>query len=287
MMQRREFLETGCAAGAAAVGAAAIGVVATGPAALAADGAGGAAKKQVLELRLYRLDAGAMRETFEKFLAEAAIPAWNRIGAKPVGVFSLMEGPGATKSSGLAGSMEPGPADLYVLVPHESAEAFATAPQRMWADAEYQKAGAAVLSAAKESPAYKRVESWLMLAFDAVPKVETPTKKETRVFQMRTYESHCDAKAFKKMEMFNTGGELAIFHRAALPPVFFGQTLAGPKMPNLTYMLGFDDMDAQKAAWDKFGKDPEWTKLKDNPQYKDTVSNITNLMLRPAACSQI
>ena len=34
-------------------------------------------------------------------------------------------------------------------------------------------------------------------------------------------------------------------------------------------------------------QDPEWTKLKADPAYADTVSNITNLILRPAAGSQI
>ncbi len=282
-MRRREFLGTGCVAGAAAIGA----MAATGPAAVAAATTAEAAKKQVLEWRLYRLDAGAMRQQFEKFLAEAAIPAWNRLGVKPVGVFGLAEGTPPTKSAGAAGQMEIGSADLYVLLPHESAESFVTAPQRLAADAEYQKAGAAVINADKASPAFKHLETWLMLAFDAVPHVEMPTKKESRVFQVRTYESHSDAKAAKKMEMFNTAGELAVFRRSAMNPVFFGQTLAGTKMPNLTYMLGFDDMDAQKAAWDKFGKDPEWAKLNTDPQYKDTVSNITNILLKPAGCSQI
>ena len=258
-MQRRDFLGATCLAGATALGAIA-------PAARAGD----PPHKQILELRLYRLDAGAMRERFEKFLAEAAIPAWNRLGVKPVGVFAEEKGP-----------------DLYVLLPHESAESFAAAAQRLWADAEYQKAGAAVLDTPKDAPAYKRIETWLMLAFDAVPKVETPTKKDSRVFQLRTYESHSDMKARKKIEMFNAGGEVAIFRRTGVNPVFFGETLAGTKIPNLTYMLGFDDAQAQKAGWDAFMKDPEWIKIRDDAQYKDTVSNITNLVLRPAACSQI
>ena len=144
-----------------------------------------------------------------------------------------------------------------------------------------------MLDTPKDAPAYKRIETWLMLAFDAVPKVETPTKKDSRVFQLRTYESHSDLKARKKIEMFNAGGEVAIFRRTGVNPVFFGETLAGTKIPNLTYMLGFDDAQAQKAGWDAFMKDPEWIKIRDDAQYKDTVSNITNLVLRPAACSQI
>jgi hypothetical protein len=52
-------------------------------------------------------------------------------------------------------------------------------------------------------------------------------------------------------------------------------------------MLSFESMDAQKAGWAAFGKDPDWKKLSKDPQYKDTVSNITNLYLRPIEGSQI
>lgn len=263
-MQRRDFLGASCLAGAAALG------TMTGAAGVA--GAGEASKKQILELRVYRFDDAAARQRLEKFLAEVAIPAWNRIGIKPVGAFI----PADEKL-----------VDLYVLLPHGSAESFATSASRLWADAEYQKAGEAVLNVAKDAPAYKRVESSVMIAFDGVPQVEVPSKKDTRVLQLRIYESHSDVKAKKKVEMFNAGGELALFRRCGMGPVFFGETIAGLKMPNLTYMVGFDDPDAQKAGWDKFMKDPEWLKLKDDPQYKDTVSNITNIVMKPAAGSQI
>jgi hypothetical protein len=58
-------------------------------------------------------------------------------------------------------------------------------------------------------------------------------------------------------------------------------------MPNLTYMLAFDDEQAQKRAWDAFKADDAWKKLSKDPAYKDTVSNITNLILRPTEASQI
>ena len=44
---------------------------------------------------------------------------------------------------------------------------------------------------------------------------------------------------------------------------------------------------AQKAAWGTFGKHPEWKKMSSDPYYKDTVSNITNLVLKPTMASQI
>ena len=93
--------------------------------------------------------------------------------------------------------------------------------------------------------------------------------------------------AKRKIEMFNEGGEIALFRAAGMNPVFFGESIIGSKMPNLTYMLGFDDPEAQETGWKKFLDDPEWKKLSSDPYYEDTVSNITNLMLRPAESSQI
>ena len=257
-MRRRDFL-----------GAAGL-ATASGVAALAAE-PGEAPSKQLLELRLYRCDPGDMRKRLDGCLA-LAVPAWNRLGIEPVGVFGMAD----EKS-----------ADVYVLLPHKSAEAAATAEARLLADADFAKAAAAFLDPPKDAPTFKRLEAWLLLAFDAMPKVDVPTKKETRLLQLRTYESHSAAKALKKIEMFNTGGEIALFRKVGMTPVFFGQTLYGSKMPNLTYMLGFDDEAAQKAAWARFLAAPEWDKLKNDPQYKDTVSAITNLILKPTPYSQI
>jgi hypothetical protein len=182
---------------------------------------------------------------------------------------------------------EPEGLDLYVLLVHKSLESVVAASTVIGSDPDYRKAAASVLNAPKSDPTYERIESSLMVAFDAIPKLELPTNKQSRIFQLRVYESHNSLAGKKKVEMFNTGGEIAVFRKCGMNPVFFGESLIGAKLPNLTYMLGFDDMDAKQKAWDTFRVDPEWKKLKANPYYKDTVSNITNIMLRPASCSQI
>ena len=84
-------------------------------------------------------------------------------------------------------------------------------------------------------------------------------------------------------------GELALFRRAGLQPVFFGEALIGTRLPNLTYMLTYDDMAAHDKSWHAFGSDPEWKKLSSTPGYTDAeiVCNISNLFLKPAAYSQI
>ena len=69
--------------------------------------------------------------------------------------------------------------------------------------------------------------------------------------------------------------------------MFFGETIIGPKLPNLTYMLVFDDMETRDKRWGTFSIDPDWKKLRANQAHKDTVSNITDIILRLARYSQI
>ena len=234
--------------------------------------AAGDAGKQYLELRLYAVDAGEKRQRLDRFLAEAGIPAWNRIGIRNVGVFETSDGKGA---------------ELYVLLSHGSIESFATARQRLLADREFLEAGAPFLDLPKDDPLYRRVESSLMLGFDECPEVEVPERTATRIFQLRTYESHSLKKGRKKIEIFNAGGEIALFRRCGMQPVFFGETLVGTKMPNLTYMLVFEDDEARKANWERFTSSPEWSRLKAVPAYRDTVSGITNIFLKPTPYSQL
>ena len=68
---------------------------------------------------------------------------------------------------------------------------------------------------------------------------------------LRVYESHNERAAAKKIEMFNKA-ELAIFRRVGLTPVFFGATVVGAAMPNLTYLLVFPDEAGRAAAWARF-----------------------------------
>jgi hypothetical protein len=92
------------------------------------------------------------------------------------------------------------------------------------------------------------------------------------------------------MEMFGPRmGELEIFRRAGLVPVFFGRTLVGPRQPGFTYMLSFADLAAREAAWKRFREDPEWLKLKATAGYTDAdvMSNISDLILSPTPYSQI
>ena len=89
--------------------------------------------------------------------------------------------------------------------------------------------------------------------------------------------------------MFNDAGEIEIFRRVGLNPVFFGEALVGSKMPNLTYMLVFESDEQRAANWKKFGADPDWQRLRGMAEYADKaiLSGITNLPLKPADYSQV
>jgi hypothetical protein len=252
----------------------------------AAEQAG--SQRAVLELRKYDFSTPEQRVGFEKFAAQAAVPALNRAGIRPVGIFSRDGfGPEELKADKrlAAGELSP----VYVLLPHASLESVTTLLERLGTDAEFLEAGADFLQAPASQPAYKRVESWLMTAFTGMPQVEVPVTSPGRIFELRIYESPSEITGQKKIEMFNDAGELAIFRRVGLHPVFFGETVIGSGMPNLTYMLSFESMEQRQANWGKFGQDPDWRRLRGMDEYadKNILSGITQVFLKPLACSQI
>ncbi len=249
----------------------------TGASAAAAPAAAGSFVREFYELRRYHLRRGPKQKVFEDYLRNAYLPALGRLGVGPVGVFSVMLGPESPS--------------LWVLVPYPSLDQFAAVPAKLRDDAEYKQAGAEARGSTAADPAYLRVESWLLGSIASVPRLEVPAQTKAgkgRIFELRTYESHSKGANAKKIEMFDLG-ETAIFRRAGLAPVFFGEALVGSRLPNLTYMLVYDDLPARDEAWRKFGGDPEWRKLSSTPGYTDAeiVTDISNLILRPTAYSQV
>jgi hypothetical protein len=181
------------------------------------------------------------------------------------------------------------PQAVLVLIPYPSIESFAMSGTRLNADVEYQAAGAEYLQSPKANPAFERIDSWLMLAFAGLPMLELPAycrERKPRMFELRTYESHSELKALKKVAMFNAG-EIDVMREVGLGPIFYGQALVGGNLPHLTYMLSAENQEAHKQHWDRFRAHPTWDKLKNDPQYADTVSRIANRFLVPASCSQI
>jgi len=128
-----------------------------------------------------------------------------------------------------------------------------------------------------------------MKAFAGMPEIELPAmtaEGQPRIFEARLYESHTEHHAALKVDMFNQG-EIQIMRDTEMAPVFYGETLIGPRVPNLFYMLSATDDAAHKKHWKAFLAHPEWKRMKGLEKYKDTVSKIDNWFLRPLGFSQI
>jgi hypothetical protein len=266
-MKRREFLKASMAATAlTGIGGSTMTSQAAEP---------NPAGREFYELRAYRFKAGMDHALLDGYLEKALIPALNRLKVQPVGVFTDLEPKDDTT--------------VYVLIPHATIEAFSTLTGRLNDDAEYLKAGANYLQTPKNKPGFDRMDSWLLLAFSGLPKMDPPVwsrEKKPRLFEMRTYQSHSEVKAQNKVDMFNAG-EVEIMREIGLGPIFFGQTLIGKDMPHLMYMTSGENREVHKQHWDAFGSHPIWKKLIGDPKYADNVIKNTQVFLAPKPYSQI
>jgi hypothetical protein len=266
-MNRRAFMQTTATA-----------VAVTATASLTAEEEGNST--ELYELKRYTLEADKADKLpiLDTYLSTALLPALKRLGIGPVGVF-VEKKPDDKKKDVVM---------VYVLTVYSSGEQLLGLSGRLAGDGAYTEAAGAYLNAPADKAVYKRIDSSLLRPIEGLAHLQKPDTSHPRLFNLRIYESHNERAAKKKIEMFNKA-ELAIFRRVGLTPVFFGETLVGSTMPNLTYMLVFPDEAGRKTAWDRFRADPEWLKLKAIPEYadKEIVSNITNLILTPTSYSQI
>jgi hypothetical protein len=236
-----------------------------------------AASREFYQIRRYSLTNGPQLKLTENFFANALIPALAKRGFGPVGAFRLDIGPETPT--------------YYLITPGKEFDALARLDLALAEDQQFLDAAAPFWNATAAAPAFQRVEVSLLEAFAGWPKITPPSATATkakRIFLLRTYESPSNGEHIRKVEMFHSG-EFEIFVRAGFQPVFFGDTLAGSRMPNLTYMLSITDLAELDAKWDAFRNDPDWKKLVANPRfaYDQIVSGISYLVLSPLDCSQI
>lgn len=239
------------------------------------------AGQNYIELVRYEVASPEQQALILRFFREAAIPALNRAGIEPVGVFTVAP-------AELAGDADENAAEdysVYVLTQFPTLEDLESLSSRLAADAEFMSSAREYLGTTKENPAYVRKHTKLMKAFEGFPAIKKP-EDDKRYFELRTYEAHSELKAARKVDMFNEG-EIDVFKKVGMRPVFFGQTIIGPNMPHLTYMLVYRDKDEEQEVWDRFRNDPDWHAMRDNPRYADTVSRIRRVFLVPAEGSQL
>jgi hypothetical protein len=234
-----------------------------------------ATQRAILELRYFHLRSGRQVEKTTAYLQHGLVPAVERAGIKPFGCFNAL--------------IAPDTPFMLTLASYPSMTAFDAGREKLAADKEFQTAVDEFNTIGELS--YIRMESSLLSAFPSLPAVTPPPaagKPAARVFEIRTYESPTDKGLARKIQMFG-GGEFDIFRRLHMLPVFAGQTIVGTRMPNLTYMLAFDNLAARESCWSAFSADPEWQKLRTTGGIPDgeLVSNTTNTIVRALPFSPI
>jgi hypothetical protein len=255
-MNRRNFIHVAAAAGT------------TGALASAAS----PAAVKLIELRYYRMrnaNPNQVQRT-SAFLQKHFAPAAKRAGIAPLGFFT--------------GAIAENSPSILVVKGYASFEAMGAALEKLASDKEYGAAFEEYNSGAGLN--YVRIESSLLRAFDTMQQIDFTTPgsgKPAGAFELRTYESDNAATLKRKIGMFEQGGEIDIFRKTGVNPVFFGETIVGRNMPNLTYMVAFEDMAARAKAWGTFGSSAEWQKLRAQPGLSDAevVSNISNSVWSP------
>lgn len=229
--------------------------------------------RQYYELRIYLTKSAEQQQRVIDYWQNAAGPAYNRLGIKPIGVFTEIDD-SPTNS-------------IYVLLPSDSFEAFGEIPAKLAADAVYQKAAVDFLNAPKTNTAYEGFESMLLVAFDGMKRMTLPpADKKPNVFELRTYISSSEVKGLNKIKMFESG-EINVMKEVGLAPIFYSRMLVGSKMPSLVYMTCGENLDDHKKHWQAFSNAKVWKDLQAEPQYKDNVSIIIKIILKRTAASQI
>jgi hypothetical protein len=234
-----------------------------------------APKGAILELRHYsmRNNADQQMQRTTEFIEKHAIPASKRAGLGPTAVFGNLIAPS-------------GPFVLMINT-YRSLGAMEEAGEKLAEDKEFARALEGLY--AMPGLPYQRVDTTLLRCPDWMPTLEVPPARKTpRVFELRTYESNTPATLRKKVKMFGDG-EMGIFRRLGMAPVFFGTAVAGGNQPHLSYMLGYDSLAERERLWQAFLADPEWAKMRVTPGLSDAevVSNISSVLLRPLPFSAV
>jgi hypothetical protein len=252
--------------------AAAIG----GTLAMSMSAEGADTKRSIIELLHLRMrnTPDAMAQRTNDFLAKAYLPALEKAGGRPAGAFGSVIGVGSPFT--------------LVVTQYADAATWEAASRRLGEDKELAKASDAYYGGPLQ---FVRTEVTLLRGFPTMPRIELPPArpdKRAHIFELRTYESNNPRTLARKIRMFEEG-EIALFRKLNMAPVFFGEAIAGANLPNLTYMLAYDDLAARDKAWSAFGSHPEWEKMKAQPGVSDAeiVSNISNSILRPLPFSPI
>jgi len=232
-------------------------------------------RKDYYQLSVYHFVTAEQEKRIDEYLSTAVLPALHRFGIKNIGAFKPIANDTATDKL------------VYIFIPLKGLEQLVAISKIYTEDKQFIN-DAQFLDTAWNSPSFTRRENIVLEAFDLAPAMKLPQltgPRENRVYELRSYESPTDKLHLNKVQMFNKGGEIALFARLNFNAVFYSRVIAGSRMPNLMYMTSFENMADRDAHWKSFSADPEWKKLSGLPEYQHNVSKNDTRFLRATTYS--
>ena len=215
--------------------------------------AAGAPKKSGFwSLENYYLKQGAQMARLHEYLQQGALPAMKTVHSGPIIVMEAM----------VAQHMP----QVAVAAGFES--------YQQWKD---------VRAKAPEQP-FEHMPVTLLESAPYSPEVANVQRnRKPRVFELRVYHSPFRSQLRALHERF-AGPETNIFARVGVHPIFHSSTIAGANMPNLTYLIPFENLAAREKAWDAFGADAEWVKVrKESIEKYGQISSVVQISIFKAA----
>ena len=226
-----------------------------------AQSAGETAKTRIYLLQTYQLKQGTQPARIQEYLSKAALPALGKVHSGPKIV--------------LEGLVVPHTPQIVVILGFQSVQEFWSVRAKLNADKELEKAFEDWQTGPE--PPFEQQTNVLLEATDYSPEIVPldPPPQTPRVFELRVYHSPTYRQLNALHERFS-GAEIKIFHRSGVHPLFYTSTVIGPNMPNLTYLIPFADLAAREKAWNAFGADPEWLKVRQASIDKDGQISLYN-----------
>jgi NIPSNAP len=232
------------------------------------------ASREIYQLTVYHFTTKDQEAKIDQYLKEDLLPFLHTQKIKSVGVFFPIANDTAADKK------------IYVLTPLKEIGKLPELQQKV-ASMLAEKASPYISSQFDNAP-FVRMENIIIQAWEMYPSMQLPkltTPLLDHVYELRSYESATEQYYRSKVKMFNQGGEIYLFARLQFNAVFYGDVVAGSRMPNLMYMTSFDNMASREAHWNLFKNDPEWKKLSAAAEYQHNVNRNETILMKAKAYS--
>jgi hypothetical protein len=204
-------------------------------------------KTRIYLLEMFSLRQGTQPARLHDYLSQTALPALNKVHTGPKIVLEALVAPQTPQ--------------VALILGFQSVAEFWSVRARLNEDKDLEKAFEA-WQTGPEAP-FEQQTNVLLEATNYSPEAVPldPPPKTPRIFELRVYHSPSQQHLKAVHERF-AGPEIKIFHKVGVNPILYASTVIGPNMPNLTYLIPFEDLAAREKAWNAFAADPEWVKAR-------------------------